>query len=367
MLQRITIAKHERGFLYRDKDYERILRPGTHWIWGFGRTVKPVDTQALCFDDTNLEIYLRDPAIWEDLAVADLNDSQRALVWVDGRLHGVIGPGVTAYWKDLHEVRVEVIDASAPRFAHTLLEAILRIDGGRHLTSVVVPPGHVGMLYLNDVLASELTPGRYAYWHGLSRISHEVLDLRECQLDVSGQEILTADKVSLRLNVVASYRITDAKASTEATGDLFGAIYREIQLALRESVGSRKLDALLTSKDDVGAEIRASVTPRAQALGLTLGAVGIKDVILPGEMKVLLNQVIEAEKRAQANLIARREETAATRSLLNTAKLIESSPTLLRLKELESAERMADSIESIHISSGGLDGLLKQLLPGVTD
>src|SRR6185436_17670303 len=110
-------------------------------------------------------------------------------------------------------------------------------------------------------------------------------------------------------------------------------------------------------------EISATVAIRLEGQGVAVKSVGVKDVILPGEMKTLLNQVIEAEKRAQANLIARREETAATRSLLNTAKLIESSPVLLRLKELESAERMAAQIDHLQVLGGGFDALIGQLLP----
>jgi len=84
-------------------------------------------------------------------------------------------------------------------------------------------------------------------------------------------------------------------------------------------------------------------------------------LILPGEMKELLNQVVHAEKAALANVIRRREETAATRSLLNTAKLMEESPILLRLKELEALEKVSEKIGSLTVF-GGIDGLMKQLI-----
>jgi regulator of protease activity HflC (stomatin/prohibitin superfamily) len=87
----------------------------------------------------------------------------------------------------------------------------------------------------------------------------------------------------------------------------------------------------------------------------------VKDVILPGEMKTILNQVVEAEKRAQANLIQRREETAATRSLLNTARLMEENRTLLRLKELETLEKVTEKIDKLTVY-GGLEGVLKDVV-----
>ncbi|MDJ0852098.1 MAG: slipin family protein, partial [Myxococcota bacterium] len=77
--------------------------------------------------------------------------------------------------------------------------------------------------------------------------------------------------------------------------------------------------------------------------------------------KTILNQVVEAEKAAQANLIRRREETAATRSLHNTAKMLERSPVLLRLKELEALEKVTERIGHMTVY-GGLDGVLQELV-----
>lgn len=96
----------------------------------------------------------------------------------------------------------------------------------------------------------------------------------------------------------------------------------------------------------------------AKAVGAEVGAVGLKDIVLPGDMRELMNRVIEAEKTAQANVIRRREETAATRSLLNTAQLLQDNPLTLRLKELESLERIAERIGHLAVTDG-LDGLLK--------
>lgn len=364
MLSRIEIARHERGFLYRGRSYARFLRPGVHWVWGLGVTVLRTSTrEAGVVALTDLDVYLRDPEVKDDLVVADLGDDERAIVWTDGRVTAVLGPGRHAFWSDLREVRLEVRPAAELRLEHRHLDTILAADGARRwLQEVVVPTGHRGLLYVDQAFEGELAPGRYVYWQGVARVHVRTVDVREGALDVAGQEILTKDRVSLRLNLVATYQVTHPRTAAERCPDLGAALYRELQLALREAVGGRTLDELLEAKDAVGAEVRQAVEPRAKTLGTELGSVGIKDVILPGDMKTLLNQVIEAEKRAQANLIARREETAATRSLLNTARLIESSPVLLRLKELEAAERIAGNVASIHVG-GGLEGLVKQLLP----
>ena len=108
-------------------------------------------------------------------------------------------------------------------------------------------------------------------------------------------------------------------------------------------VGTRELDTFLTDKDAVASEFEEAVRRRAGELGLEIVSVGIRDIILPGEMKDLMNKVTEAKKAAEANLIVRREETAAMRSQANTAKLLADNPTLMRLRELEVLEKVAAS------------------------
>jgi regulator of protease activity HflC (stomatin/prohibitin superfamily) len=95
--------------------------------------------------------------------------------------------------------------------------------------------------------------------------------------------------------------------------------------------------------------------------GIAVGTIALRDIVLPGEVREILNQVVTAEKQAQANLIRRREETAATRSLLYTARLMEDNPILVRLKELETLEKLSEKVERISVT-GGFDGLLTELL-----
>ena len=168
------------------------------------------------------------------------------------------------------------------------------------------------------------------------------MDLREQVVDIAGQEIMTADKVTLRLNAVVTYKVVDPLKAVSAVEDYRQALYREAQLALRGVVGTRELDALLSDKDAVAGELDGIVRGRVAGFGLEVVALGIRDVILPGEMKDLMNKVTEARKAAEANLITRREETAAMRSQANTAKILEANPTLMRLRELEVLEKIAE-------------------------
>ena len=139
-------------------------------------------------------------------------------------------------------------------------------------------------------------------------------------------------------------------------------VYKQLQFALREAVGARTLDELLGAKGALDREIEGTARAAIEARGIALVNVGVKDVILPGDMKEILNRVVEAEKVAQANLIRRREETAATRSLLNTARLMDENPTLMRLKELETLEKVTEKIGSLTVYDG-LEGVLKNMVP----
>ena len=201
----------------------------------------------------------------------------------------------------------------------------------------------VGVLFVDGRYVDTLAPGLFAFWKDAADTKLVEVDLRETVADVSGQEIMTADKVTLRMNAVVTYRVTDARKAVTETSDARQALYRETQLAVRAVVGARELDEFLSDKDAISQDIEQSLRQRATALGLEIASIGIRDVILPGDMKDLMNKVTEAKKAAEANLIARREETAAMRSQANTAKLLNDSPTLMRLRELEVLESIAST------------------------
>jgi regulator of protease activity HflC (stomatin/prohibitin superfamily) len=362
MMRRFKIARRERGFLYKGRDYVRYLRPGTHWVFGFGYRVEVAAVTDMALHSKDLELLAKDPALWEDLAFVELREHERALVWSDGRLRCVLVPGRAAFWKALREVKVEVHDARTIRFAHEALAQVLVVPGAQEaLEAAVVPPGATGLLMVDEKVREELGPGTYALWRGVARARIEVVDRREQALEVGGQEVLTKDKATLRLNVVATFRVTEPRTWLEGAQDSRGSLYREVQLAARKAVSARTLDELLSEKESVARELEAAVAARAAALGARTQAVELKDVILPGDMRALMNQVLEAEKRAQANLIARREETAATRALLNTAKLYADHPALLRLKELETAEKVAEKVSELRVGNAG--EILDRLLP----
>jgi regulator of protease activity HflC (stomatin/prohibitin superfamily) len=226
---------------------------------------------------------------------------------------------------------------------------------------VQVPEYGAGVLTIDGKVERLLRPGSYAFWRYNRAIAVELVDLRLQAVEVSGQDIMTRDKVSLRLNLSATYRHTDVLRAFAQLQKPAEHLYRELQFALRAAVGTRTLDELLENKTVIDDVVTAHMAAKLQPFGMVVESVGVKDIVLPGEMKTILAQVVEAGKAAEANVIRRREETAATRSLLNTARVMEDNPTALRLKELETLERVAERIDKISVF-GGLDQVLNGLV-----
>ena len=293
-----------------------------------------------------------------------VREQERGLVFRDGQFEDVLGPG--AYWRldPLRKLQLEIVDVRGALFDHEQLTAVLELRGtAMLLEAVTVEAGHAGLLFRNGRHEATLGPGAYALWKGVARARIAVVELREQVADIAGQEIMTADKVTLRMNAVVTFKVADPLRAVSAVDDYRQALYREAQLALRTIVGARTLEALLGEKDAVARDLDGALRSRVAELGLEVVSLGIRDVILPGEMKQLLNRVIEAQKAAEAALVTRREETAAMRSQANTARLFEQDPTLMRLRELETLEKVAEKGRlSVVVGEGGLAGRIVKLV-----
>jgi len=299
-----------------------------------------------------------------------LGETQAGLRLEDGVLVQILPPATRKlYWRGLREQRLNVIDvAEDVRLPAELVSklqsvalrprAVAGLDG---VLLVQVPEFHVGVLTLQGQMQELLAPGNHGFWRFNRQVAVTCVDMRSQIAEVSGQEILTRDKVGLRLNMSAVWRFTDVRQAMAQMPKPADHVYRELQFGLRAAVGEQTLDALLENKAAIDQTVLAQVRERLEGSGIALESVGVKDIILPGEMKTILAQVVEAEKSAQANVIRRREETAATRSLLNTAKVMEGNPVALRMKELETLERVAERIDKISVI-GGLDQVLNGLV-----
>lgn len=388
-LKWIRVQYGQRVVVYRDAQPVELLRPGRYLrvAIGGGLEIERFPTRDPWVATNMLPEIVRAGLLEGEAVVLDLVDRERAIVRIDGRYAGVKGKGVSAVWTAERKVEVEKYElgfsarstdaAVSPlngatsvesfRLEHPSLAVIVELPGAKSELDVsVVAPGTTGLVFRDGKLASEmgdLSPGLYAFWKGGGKFQVVAVDRREQVLDVSGQEILTADKVTLRLNALVVFRVADAALAVTTVESYSQALYRQAQLALRAVVGTRDLEAFLAGKDEVVAELENLLRKRASELGLEIREAGIRDVILPGEMKEILNRVVEAKKRAEAMLLTRREETAAMRMQANTAKIFESSPTLMKLKELEVLEKVAEKANlTVVLGDGGLSERVMKLV-----
>jgi regulator of protease activity HflC (stomatin/prohibitin superfamily) len=364
MLRRILVGDNERVFLIRKGRFEDILAPGEYWIFGFGVRIERHDIRQVivCSQWTDFLVKQRWELASRHFTIVETTDSQVAIVYFDDKVSRVIGPGARVlFWRGPVEVTYDVIDAQANPQAPALLVPALARVGVResHATFAVIDEGKRGLLYLDGRFLRELAPGSYAFWNVAGTPRVDILDLRLQTVEIGGQEILTRDKVSVRVNITANYQIVDAITARSAVKDVCEHLYRTLQIAVRQTLGRRTLEEVLADKVSIDESVSAEVRRDMAGYGVRVGEIAIKDIILPGDIRDILNQVVTAEKQAQANLIRRREETAATRSLLNTAKLMEDNPLLVRLKELETLERVADKVDTITVVDG-----LNRLLDG---
>jgi regulator of protease activity HflC (stomatin/prohibitin superfamily) len=297
-------------------------------------------------------------------------EDEAGLRYENDMLVEILPPGSRrVFWKGVCKHRLEKVSLQDEYCLPQKLAARLQrpslnghaVSGLEGVLMVQTPAYNVSVLRVDGRVERLLQPGVEAFWRYNRDVQVERVDMRLQNLEVSGQEILTRDKVALRLNLTATWRYTDVLVAFEKLAKPAEHLYRELQLGLREAVGTRSLDELLEDKQVIDDVVGAHLARKLHGFGMEVGGVGVKDIILPGEMKTILASVVEASKAAEANVIRRREETSATRSLLNTAKVMEDNPVALRLKELETLERVAARIDRISVF-GGLDQVLNGLV-----
>jgi regulator of protease activity HflC (stomatin/prohibitin superfamily) len=197
-----------------------------------------------------------------------------------------------------------------------------------------------GLLYRDGKLERVLEPGRYQFW-ARERVEIAKVSLREVSHVVAGQAILTADRVEVRITLVAQYRVIDPALALHAVENYTEQLHQELQLALRDVVADRSIDQLLADRSEVGSElVRRSAEP-ARRYGVELTRVGFRDVILPKEVQRVLMLEVEADRTGRADLVKARHEVAAARARANTAKILAETPEVARLQQIDALIALA--------------------------
>ena len=361
MFQLLNIPLGNAALVFRRGQLHKVLTVGTYSLWG-EVTVETFSMERNFMPLQPLNLLLQHEQLASMLTVVTVAPNEVCLHYQDGQYKDLLMPGRHVYWKGAVDHTFEVLSTTGTYVQDTLPRELVH----RHLTPWVrcfpVQPRQRAALYFNGQLQGMLTEGMYYFWKNGVDVKLEVISMAPQTLEVTGQEMLTQDKATLRVNFTVLYKVTDVERALVENQGVQQALYVLAQLALREAIGALTLDALLEQKEVVNDQLFQNLQTRAQELGLTVITTGIKDVILNGNMREIMNQVLVAQKQAEAQGIMRREETASTRSLLNTAKLMEDNPMLFQLKEMEYVERIAERIHTLTLQGGGpVLGQLKDL------
>lgn len=360
--QRVLVKENERAVALYKGEVQTILVPGEHWLANRRNRLDIArhdlkNPEFASVYEKALFDKLPDQAN-RHLTVVRTGRTEVAVVERDGLLHTVLGPDRRlVLWTDAGPWKATLVDTAAELAVEKpLLQRLIQARKADYLTVHAVADGQAGLLFVDGVYEKTLLPGMHGFWIVGRQAQVKVVDLKRQSLDVAGQEVLTKDRVTIRVNIAAEYRVVDPLKAVATVKDFQESLYRALQFAFRKTLGALSLDQILEKKVTVDEEAATKVRADMAEIGVEVTDISLKDVILPGEMREILNQVVSAEKQAEANVIRRREETNATRSLLNTAKVMAENPIMLRLKELEALETIAGKVErlTVHNGTGGL-------------
>lgn len=358
-MKRIRINEGFLGLVFKNGDYKRFIIAGKNWI-GFNETVRVYDLTKIFVAPIALEILMKDEQLAALMEVVEVRDNEIVIVYENKNFKNVLSVGRYVYWKGLIDRKFVKADLSKIEISEKIDKALFdRYELNQYVKTFEVFAYEKAVLLVDDVNEKTLSAGIYRYWRNNTSIKIAKADMRQLQLEITGQELLTKDKAAIRINFYTQYKVIDIEKALMENKDFEKQLYVAMQLVLRAYVGQYTLDELLERKENIANSVFEDVKATAEKLGLKILNCGIRDVILTGEMKEIMNQVLVAQKKAQANIITRREETASTRSLLNTAKLMEENEMLFKLKEMEYVEKIADKVGEITVNGNG--NMVKQL------
>jgi len=178
---------------------------------------------------------------------------------------------------------------------------------------IIIKDTHRGLWYEDGVLTKVLEAGRYEFDNskglfGKRRPYVEVVlvDMRERDLTIKGQEILTSDKVALRVSIIVQFRVVDPKLAIHAVEKYEDRLYSDIQLAARRSLASMTLEDILTNRNQLSEDILRDVKSTAATYGVTIQRADVKDLVFPGNLQEIMNKVLAAERMSQVQLVEAR-------------------------------------------------------------
>lgn len=216
---------------------------------------------------------------------------------------------------------------------------------------VIIRSTHRGLRYEDGRLSTVLEPGRYklpkaSWWQRRAPVVEVVqVDMREREITIKGQEILTADKVALRVSVITQFRVTDPVAALESVADYENRLYSDVQLAARRSLATMQLADILTNRNQLSEDILSDVTDAAAGYGVAISRADVKDLVFPGNLQEIMNRVLATERLSEAALVESR--TKAEQGRIESAARVEAEELEARARreaELLTAQTDAEAM-----------------------
>lgn len=355
------IKDNQAGFVIKNGVFQKMITAGTyHFSKMLGYEVEIEEMMGeVDYMDVPYQVLSGDAAFMDATVHMEIPDGSVGFIYINGKLTSFANRKEYTFWNVFEKHEIRIISMAETVIGKEVSKQMLSVVPRTLYATVVVGEGEAGLVYYDNVLQRQISKGVYNFWNYCHNVTAKVIDMKQTELDIVGQEILTKDKIGIRMNVACMYKIRDAVQFAATISDLKGQLYCAVQLVIRSVVGNYKLDEILEAKEQISEEIYAMLKGREEMFCVDFLTAGIKDIILPGEIREIMNSVLVAEKTAQANVISRREEVASTRSLLNTAKLMDENKTLYKLKELEYLERICEKVGEISVN--GNAGIVEQL------
>lgn len=213
---------------------------------------------------------------------------------------------------------------------------------------IIIPQSFVGLLYEDGAFKRVVQAGKLKLKQGFlggmfDTVSREVtlVDLRERSLTLKGQEILTADKVAIRVSLLVYFKITDAPAAVHNVASYEERIYEDVQLAARRFLASRALEAILSDRNEISDAVSSDVKGTAARYGVEILRADVKDLVFPGNLREIMNQVLETERKAEAKLLQAKKE-AETQKIAADA---ENERNIQRLQAQKAQQQLQSEAE----------------------
>ncbi len=361
-MKRVTVNVNQVGIVVKHNLAVRVVTEGKYWL-GFGEKLESYDLSKPFHTSHDVDVLLQIEGFSAVVEVVDIADDELGLVFVNNNFNKVLASGRHIFWKGLQSYRIQIENISGIAISEMVSRQLLEKQTlAYYVRQYKIEAYEKGVLFVDGAFVKLLEAGTYYWWKNATSIAVGKVDVRVTTLEITGQEILTKDKAQLRINFSVQYQVNSIERALVENKDFEKQLYSSMQLVLRRYIGQMTLDELMENKVEISQYVIEATADDVDGLGVRLLTGGLKDIILPGDVREIMNQVLIAEKRAQANVIMRREETASTRSLLNTAKLMEENTMLFKLKEMEYVEKIAEKINSISVSGNGqIVDQLKQL------